>query len=618
MKTLVVTASVIGACVPFLADVNAAGAVDYTWAGPVSGDWADVAKWNPTGVPGGDPADTASITATGAAYTVNGMGSLSAFTLDSPDATVLLATTRIIPVNGPYRFENGSVTCRSYINWSGSGTLTNNAQMTILDHVNVSCPFVQNGHLLIQGGPVNDAHISSGNFINAGTITLDSTDPAFGSRLSAGDLTNAGTIHSAAGAGGARDINALVTNEGQILIDADTVLTPTAGDHVNRSFTRVAAGKTLTVMGASKHYGPVFNQDAGTLQIDGELVLSNSATFNYNGGTILGPVVLADTFMEMTLLHPNHLNIAAGATDPAEFVLRSSCALGGDLHAGQTITLDIPVPIQGMSACTLYAAGSTNFGTIALAGHGGVLSCGTRPGDTLTNAGILNINATRSPQIGTYIEGRLTNNGEVNISSPVAFIEPLGGAPSRPFGAVNNGHLRLLNTTMTFNMGCKLTNGPEGTLSGGGTIDVRHALGQKLTNEGVLAPGLSVGTLTIDGLGVTFHQTDSGVLEIEIGEAGHDVLAITGGASLAGLLDVQLQDGFVPRPGDAFDVLTTTLGFMDNSLVLSPEDRGLWTMQYVDEGKTLRLVCVPEPATWALLALGAAAMAAVRRRRATT
>ena len=94
-----------------------------------------------------------------------------------------------------------------------------------------------------------------------------------------------------------------------------------------------------------------------------------------------------------------------------------------------------------------------------------------------------------------------------------------------------------------------LTLGAAQVLKGNGTV--RGAV----TNGGVVAPGASAGTLNLSA-----HYTQSGELAVEIGGTtpgtGHDVLAVTSNAVLAGTLRVSLIDGFNPAAGQSFTVLT--------------------------------------------------------------
>jgi hypothetical protein len=100
--------------------------------------------------------------------------------------------------------------------------------------------------------------------------------------------------------------------------------------------------------------------------------------------------------------------------------------------------------------------------------------------------------------------------------------------------------------------GTLLTN-VSGTLAGSGTIQA------KVVNGGVTSPGGSPGTLSL-GPGEDYQQGTGGTLLIELG--GHnpgtenDQLVVGGNASLAGTLELHLINGFVPQPGDEFQILT--------------------------------------------------------------
>ena len=80
-----------------------------------------------------------------------------------------------------------------------------------------------------------------------------------------------------------------------------------------------------------------------------------------------------------------------------------------------------------------------------------------------------------------------------------------------------------------------------------------------MVNDGVASPGGSPGTLSL-GPSENYQQGVSGILQIELG--GHnpgtqyDQLVVGGNASLAGTLELRLINGFVPQPGDQFQVLT--------------------------------------------------------------
>lgn len=81
---------------------------------------------------------------------------------------------------------------------------------------------------------------------------------------------------------------------------------------------------------------------------------------------------------------------------------------------------------------------------------------------------------------------------------------------------------------------------------------------------GFISPGLSPGTLTIDG---DYEQLPDGALEIEISgyQAGaeHDQLIVTGDAALGGSIDLSFIDKFTPTEGDRFEFLAVEGSLVD-------------------------------------------------------
>jgi hypothetical protein len=125
--------------------------------------------------------------------------------------------------------------------------------------------------------------------------------------------------------------------------------------------------------------------------------------------------------------------------------------------------------------------------------------------------------------------------------------------------------------------GTVLTNG-GGTLAGNGTIQA------KVVNGGVTSPGGSPGTLSL-GPGEDYQQGTNGILRIEIG--GHnpgteyDQLVVGGNASLAGTLELHLINGFVPQPGDEFEILTCGSQTGQFSQINAPAVSGaVWVAHY--------------------------------------
>jgi len=126
----------------------------------------------------------------------------------------------------------------------------------------------------------------------------------------------------------------------------------------------------------------------------------------------------------------------------------------------------------------------------------------------------------------------------------------------------------------------------DGTLAGTGTVQA-----DVVADGGQVTPGSSIGRLTIDG---DFTQAVGSVLRIEIGGTDplteHDVLIVTGAAQLNGTLAATLTGGFMPVPGDRFEVVTATSGSGPLASADLPEVPGL--RHYVDVGPSTAAVVV--------------------------
>jgi len=152
---------------------------------------------------------------------------------------------------------------------------------------------------------------------------------------------------------------------------------------------------------------------------------------------------------------------------------------------------------------------------------------------------------------------------------------------------IGSGVLNVMNTS-----GSGTGSGPVivnlgGKLTGTGTI------GGAVTNDGLVAPGTSPGTLRIAG---GYTQGAGGQLQIKLAAASSwDVLAVTGSASLGGLLSVSFTDGFMPAVGTSFTIITasTTNGskFANTSLPDLTDDLA-WYVHYGPTSVSL-LVTLP-------------------------
>jgi hypothetical protein len=91
----------------------------------------------------------------------------------------------------------------------------------------------------------------------------------------------------------------------------------------------------------------------------------------------------------------------------------------------------------------------------------------------------------------------------------------------------------------------------------GGRLATHTVIGNLTVAGGSLAPGDLGGYTVVAG---NYTQSSGAILEIGIGGSlytAYDQLAVAGNATLGGLLQLFLLDGFIPSPSDSFVVLVT-------------------------------------------------------------
>jgi len=281
----------------------------------------------------------------------------------------------------------------------------------------------------------------------------------------------------------------------------------------------------------------------------------------------------------------------------------ASTRISGD---GGALTVGTATHIRGAGEIGRNISTLTNLGTISALGIDNELRIRS---NTFTNAGLL---LAGTPQGMSITSNNFSTSGivEVVIASQ---LNRAGDYVQTDGQTKVDGTLRV--TGLIDIQGGKFTG--KGKIIG----DVKNA--------GIVAPGNSPGLLNIEG---NYDQSFAGIFNVELAglTAGteYDVLDITGIASLAGTLDVDLFDSgsglFTPVVGDSFDILQaeTLIGGFD-TLLLATLDGGLgWDISYLtDEIGSIDVVrlsvvnAVPIPAAVWLFGSGLLGLVAVARRK---
>ena len=415
--------------------------------------------------------------------------------------------------------------------------------------------------VLIQGSSAaGHLNTNSGGFQVFGTLRLESRDGGYTSALTVtnGMLTNTltGLIEVNRGSGGARSISADLLNLGAFSVNYSLTLGKTNGVYYNAGAFTIASNQTLSISGQN----PVFNQNGGTLQVDGAMDLTG--VFNYNGGILSGnpPCLVNST-----------LTLAPAATQPASFTLTGDGSLwSGDLKFGQTIW--VQGGNRGGHTHVTTTNGWRNEGLVQIRSvDGGYISDLRVTGGTLTNGprGIVSIEAgtggerrltadilnqgTLSVGVGTIFDkagARYENVGSINVAAGQTLSIEGGGSKvfDQTAGTVKiGGLLRLTGTTFNFRGGeiagpLVLTDGVFNFERGNLTDPV-----SLVQSPLVLAPEVVIPvffTLSGDSSAFVGDLKPGQTLWVQGGNrGGHTLLTTTNGWRNEGLLQIRSVDG---------------------------------------------------------------------------
>jgi fibronectin-binding autotransporter adhesin len=411
------------------------------------------------------------------------------------------------------------------------------------------------------------------------------------------------------------------------------------------SYPLVSNGGTLTLTGIGN--GLIAKDIPGT----GGLIKSGAGTWTLTGG---------NTYTGGTTVNEGTLNLGylSGGTGTIRGTLT--------VNAGATVNYTAANPFgytAGQSVNVLNIVGGT-VGGADLGNHfwnsfqlnmtggtlylGGTLNEWHNPTITVNSASstaqILAVtgNAVMRLRDGTsavfnVADGSQTVDLLVNV--PITFHTGTSGITKNGAGTMALTQSNTYNGTTAINGGRLLVNNTAGSgtgtgpvlVSANGTLGGTGSIGGPVTVDGILAPGTSPGTLTIDN---TLVLNGAAVLDYELAAPNQgdsplsdrvDVLGTSGAngdLTLDGVLNVTALSGFgAPTTGDQWRLFNYTGTLTDNVLELGTLPALGPSLFYVVDtatyGQVNLLVGVPEPATAVLFVLGAVGLAMIGRRRRT-
>ena len=400
---------------------------------------------------------------------------------------------------------------KGYLDSSGSGAAIHN-EGTI--HANVS------GTLLI----VPDTFVNEA----GGTLQIDS-----GSALSLGGESwdNQGTLN---------------LNGGTLTLGTDFTT-----NNINQGSMTRTAGSTVTLTGNLDNTGAVLDA-VGEIHLSGGTITGGASLVDihasYNTNEVIDSLSLeGDLKLED---NQDQLTITGGLALDGTMLITGKDAL---VYFDGTQTLS---ELGGGSA-TLSMTGSYSAPDYArvYASGGGVLTIGA--GVTVEGKGYLDSSGS-----GAAIHNEGTIHANVSgtlLIVPDTFVNEAGGTLQ-----VSGGSALSLGATLFENHGAiELTSGGLLYTSGLGSAGLELTLGSSLLGEGTVSGNVtnSAGLLSPDAMTLSGDYVQAADGELSIGIGGlvqgleYDFLDISGTASLAGSLRLELEDGFLPSVTDSFVIL---------------------------------------------------------------
>ncbi len=573
---------------------NSIYATTYTWTGNNSSNWFDSGNWDLGSVPSdGDEV----IINSGFASTNNGSITLSGLTINN-GGTLDITLNSILTLNGMNSVNaGGSIISRGQIllnsnmdvdgdltlsdgSVTGGGDLIINGTLTWTNGVawvGNTGQFMNNGTINVTGG----ARIRT-TLINSGTINLNGTSQFV--LETGGHIVNLSMIdiQDNSGFNEFSDTDEGILNQGIILKTGG--VEPGISMIQTRLFnngTVESQSGELRLARSGIHGGDFISNTPGYINFDGRDTLvggnilggSGSAIVD-DGGTIFlqGNVDAVNLTIDQGEIYGSGDLFISGDFDFLRGRLGHNTLTTGDIYANGTLQLGG----ETNSSPTIYTKLSNN-GTATQ-----IRTLVLNESSEFINHGTLDIqndsdmNGSSSSAIQIVNNGIITKSGSGGFYSEF-FVFLLN------YGTINVqvGELRLRKGAD--NLGTiNISNGATLSHIGSNSVFTNTSLGQivghgdflaeaEVINNGSISPGSSPGTLTFN-TGNNFNLSDSTIFNMEIGGTTlgieYDHLVLNGTVSLAGLLNVELIDGFTPALNDTFVLIdyTSLSGWFDKGI----------------------------------------------------
>jgi len=381
---------------------------------------------------------------------------------------------------------------------------------------------------------------------NGGTLqtNLANAMPATGNvSLQAGGTFNLNGFNQTIG-----DLKDTTINPGgAITLGSATLVTGTGSGNTTFSGTINGTGGltkqgvgTLTLAPTALN---AIHHSGGVLVSNGTLILAPTlaGNINYTGGTVInGGILQINTVNALPLT--GDINVQAGTFNlTASQTIGNLSGVGGVTLGNATLTVGTATP------STTFSGNIVGVGNVMKQGNGTWIITGNNNylGTTTVNAGILQGNVNSLP-------GNIINNSSLVFDQAIAgiytnIISGNGNVIKQNIGTVTFTGNHTYSGGTTINGGQLSVNGSIGgpvTVNTGATLAGSGTINGTVINHGIVAPGNSMGTLTLNG---DYHAGPDSVTSIEITADGTSVLSIDGTAYLNGTLNIIADPGtYIP------------------------------------------------------------------------
>lgn len=550
-----------------------AHAANLDWGGLFSSDWFVPGNWSTASVP--TAADNVTIDTTSPNATVINGGAAAGANLvvglgAGGTLQVLQGGSMTATVTDIGSAAHGAITVDGTGSTLGAGVLTVGeggiGKLTISGGGTVNSTGTFLGYY---GGSSGTASVdgAGSTWVNTGSLTVGEAGSGALTISYGGTVTSTGAITIGTGGGGTGSVTVDGAGSGLGIISnaalsvGDGTLTLTNGGTVASGASVVGAANGATgsvhVDGAGSQWFVsnllmLGSAGAGTLVVsNGGIAVTGTAAIGAVAGAGGGAAVIdgagsswiANT-MDVGFNGTGSLAVTHGAS-----VTTLGTAIGLNSGSNGGVTVDgtgsswsssqIFVGGRGAGSLTIANGGAVSataqFVIAALAGSNGALNIGAAPGSaaaapgTLTTAqvlfgagtGAINFNHTSSSYL---FAPDIVGNGTVNQLSGNTILTGTSTytGPTTVDGGTLSVNGSIAGTLTTVNAG--------GTLGGIGTV------GDTTINGGALAPGNSIGTLTIAG---NLVMTTAASYMVEVSGTSADKTVVTGSAQLAGTVVVK-------------------------------------------------------------------------------